>query len=178
MATHPDPDQAKVTRSSAIWVAAITACGGFATALATGSLGLLTKSPPAAPPTIQRWIRIDSVELARAQGLPNVDRIRLVAQVNGVSYGYPTSVNSVWAPIGPGMIGERYPLPIGAQTYRVKFFGFGREADGSVPRYEYRGVQEYAAKQVPLRQAAQALQLTTSDPKGLMVGMTVHYSIE
>ncbi len=178
MATQPDVDPAKVTRSSAIWVAVITACGGFATALATGSLGLLNKNKPASPTVVQRWIHIESVELARGQGLPNVDRVRLVAQVNGVSYGYPTSVNSIWAPIGPGMTGERYPLPLGAETYRVKFFGFGREADGSVPRYEYRGVQEFAGKQVPLRHATQALQITSSDPKGLVVGMTVHYAIE
>jgi hypothetical protein len=177
MATPPDVDTAKVSRSSAIWVAAITACGGFATALATGSFGLLGKSKPPAV-QVQRWIHIESVELARGPNLPLVDRIRLVAQVNGVSYGYPTSVNSVWGPTGPGMVGERYPLPIGTENYRIKFFGFGLDADGKVPRYEYRGVQEYTARQLPLRQATQALQLTTSDPKGLTVGMTVHYSIE
>jgi hypothetical protein len=175
MAAPPDVDPARVSRSGAIWVATITAVGGFATALATGSFGLLGKSKP---PVVQRWLHIESVELNRDQNLPPIDRVRLVAQVNGVSYGYPTSVNSVWVPVGPGMIGERYPLPIGTETYRVKFFGFGLESDGRIPRYEYRGVQEYATRQFPLRNETQALQLTTSEPRGLTVGMTVHYSLE
>jgi hypothetical protein len=171
----PDLASARVSRSAAIWAAAITAVGGFATAIATGALGLAGKT---APHPVQRWIRIDSVELAHDATLPSIDRVRLVAQVNGVSYSYPTSVNSVWAPVGPGMTGERYPLPIGAEVYRVKFFGFGLTAEGKIPRYEFRGVFEHPARQIPLRNATQALQLTTSEPRGLAVGMTVHYSIE
>jgi hypothetical protein len=174
MSTPLDIDSAKVSRSGAIRAAAITAVGGFATAIAVGAFGLIGTPKP----TIQRWIRIDAVELSRDAALPVVDRVRLVAQVNSVSYGYPTSVNSVWAPVGPGMIGERYPLPVGAETYRVKFFGFGLAADGKIARYEYRGVLEHAARQIPLRGATQQLQLTTSDPSGLTVGQTVHYSIE
>ena len=76
MASTPDVDLARVSRAGAIWVAVITACGGFATAIATGSFGLLAKSKPAA---VQRWIHIQSVELGRDQSLPTVDRIRLVA---------------------------------------------------------------------------------------------------
>jgi hypothetical protein len=176
MKNPPDLATARVSRSTAIWAAVITAVGGFATAVATGAIGLAAKAKP--HPVVQRWIRIDSVELARADNLPSIDRIRLVAQVNGVSYSYPTSVNSVWAPVGPGMMGERYPLPIGADVYRVKFFGFGLTADGKIPRYEFRGVFEHPARQIPLRNATQALQLTTSEPRGLTVGMTVRYSIE
>ena len=175
MASTPDMDSARVSRAGAIWVAVITACGGFATAIATGSFGLLAKSKPAA---VQRWIHIQSVELGRDQSLPTVDRIRLVAQVNGVSYGYPTGVNSVWAPVGPGMPIERFPLPVGQEVYRIRFFGFGLDAEGKIPRYEYRGIQEFAARQLPVVDATQALQLTTSDPNGLKVGMTVHYSVK
>lgn len=174
MKTAPDISSAKVSRSGAVWAAAITAVGGFATAIAVGSFGLLAKPKP----PVQRWIHIESVELVRDSSLPVIDRVRLVAQVNGVSYGYPASVNSVWAPVGPGMIGERYPLAVGASTYRVKFFGFGLTANGKVPHYEYRGVAEYETRQIPLHGATQALQLTTSDPSGLNVGMTVRYSIE
>jgi len=172
----PELSSARVSRSAAIWTAAITAVGGFATAVATGAIGLFAKPKP--HPVAQRWIRIESVELARNEALPSIDRVRLVAQVHGVSYSYPTSVNSVWAPVGPGMMGERYPLPIGAEVYRVKFFGFGLAADGKIPRYKFRGVFEHSARQIPLRNATQALQLTTSEPRGLTVGMTVHYSIE
>jgi hypothetical protein len=175
MAAAPDLDSARVSRAGAIWVAIITACGGFATAIVTGSFGMLSKSRPA---PAQRWIHIQAVELTRDRDLPSVDRIRLIAQVNGVSYGYPTTVNSVWAPVGPGMPAERYPLPAGLEGYRIRFFAFGLDADGKIPRYEYRGSQEYAARQLPIRDATQPLQLTTSDPKGLKVGMTVRYSLE
>jgi hypothetical protein len=171
----PDLTTAKVSRSAAIWVAAITALGGFATAVATGSLGFFAK---AKPPPVQRWIRIEAVQLVTDPALPSIDRVRLVAQVNGVSYAYPTSVNSLWAPVGPGMVPERYPLPIGAETYRVKFYGFGFANDGKIPRYEYRGIHEHPLRQVPLRGATQALQLTSSAPTGLTTGMIVRYSIE
>src|SRR4051812_14623926 len=101
MAEPSEIASAKVSRSSAVWVAAITAAGGFATAVATGAFGLAGKPKP----PVQRWLRIESVEIVRAPELPDIDRIRLVAQVNGVSYGFPTSVNSVWTPVGPGMTG-------------------------------------------------------------------------
>lgn len=174
MADAAEDTSAKVSRSGAVWAAAITAIGGFATAVATGAIGLVGK---AEAPT-QRWLHIESVELAKDAALPRIDRVRLVAQVNGVSYGYPTSVNSVWAPVGPGMSGERYPLPVGAEVYRVRFFGFGLTSDGKIPRYEYRGTVEFSARRIPVSGATQALQYTSSDPSGLAVGMTVRYSIE
>jgi hypothetical protein len=178
MAGKPDVASAKVSRGGAIWAASITAIGGFATAIATGAIGLVGKAKPPPAPAVQRWLRIESVELRNAAALPAVDRVRLVAQVNGVSYGYPTSVNSVWAPVGPGMTAERYPLPIGADAYRVKFFGFGLTADAKIARYEYRGVVEYAPRRLPVAGATQALQYTTSDPSGLAIGMVVHYAVE
>jgi hypothetical protein len=174
MTAAPEIAPASVSRSSAVWVAAITAIGGFATAIATGAIGLVGKAKPPA----QRWIRIETVKLGKDARLPLVDRVRLVAQVNGVSYGYPATISSIWAPVGPGMVEERYPLPLSTDGYRVKMFGFGLTADGKIPRYEYRGVLEHAARQIPVHDATQALQLTTSDPDGLMVGMTVRYSIE
>jgi hypothetical protein len=176
MSAPPD-DTAKVSRNAAVWVAAITALGGFATAVATGSLGLLSKPPPPPPkPVVQRWIRIDSVQLGTDPVLPPIDRVRLVAHVNGVSYSYPTSVNSIWAPVGPGMIAERYPLPIGAETYRVRFYGFGLTADGKIPRYESKDAVEHALRHVPFRGATQSLRLTS--PSALATGLTVRYSIE
>lgn len=176
MASPPDIASAKVSRSGAIWAAAITAIGGFATAIATGSIGLLGKAKPR--PVVQHWLRVESVDLHSDAALPSIDRVRLVAQVNGVSYGYPTSVSSVWAPVGPGMPSERYPLPIGAETYRVKFFAFGLTADARISRYEYRGVSEYAARRLPVPGATQSLQYTTSAPSGLSTAMVVHYSVE
>jgi hypothetical protein len=175
----PPEDTAKVSRNAAVWVAAITALGGFATAVATGALGLIGKPPPPPKPVIQRWIRIDSAQLGTDPVLPTVDRIRLVAHVNGVSYGYPTSVNSIWAPVGPGMIAERYPLPMGAETYRVRFYGFGLTKDGKqVTRYESRDAVEHTLRHVPFRGATQSLRLTGSSASGLVTGITVRYSIE
>lgn len=165
----------KVSRSTAIWVAVITAAGGFATAVATGAIGLLNKKPPV---VVQRWLTIEGVELSVDPGLPRIDRVRLVAQVNGVAYAYPTSVNSIWAPVGPGMASERFPLPVGAGDVRVKFFAFGLAADGRVMRYEYRGTAEHTARRLPMRNATQALQFTSSASSGLLVGLTVRYSIE
>lgn len=176
-APPPDFTTAKVSRSAAIWVAAITAIGGFSTAVATGSIGLFAKAKPVAMP-VQRWIRVDAVQLGTDPALPAIDRVRLVAQVNGVGYAYPTSVHSIWMAVGPGMVGERYPLPVGAEVYRVKFYGFGLAADGKVPRYEYRSVDEHPTRHIPLRGATQALQLSESTPKGLATGLVVRYSIE
>jgi len=174
-ALPPDIATAKVSRNAAIWVAAITAIGGFATAVATGSIGLFAKAKPL---PVQRWIRVEAVQLVSDPALPTIDRVRLVAQVNGVNYSYPANVNSLWAPVGPGMVAERYPLPVGAETYRVKFHAFGYVADGKIPRYEYRGIDEYRSRQIPLRGATQPLQLTGSNPTGLNTGMIVRYSIE
>jgi len=172
----PELASARVSRSAAVWAAAITAVGGFATAVATGAIGLVSKPKP--HPVAQHWLHIESVDLAREDGLPSIDRVRLVAQVNGIGYSYPTSVNSIWAPVGPGMAGERYPLPLGADVYRVKFFGFGLAADGKIPHYEFRGILEHPTRQIPLHNVTQALQIVGSEPRGLTVGMTVHYSIE
>lgn len=174
MAVTPDIVSAKVSRSAAIWVAAITAAGGFATAVATGSFGLAKKSDP----VVQRWIRISSVQLGTDPKLPPITRVHLIAQVNGVSYAYPTSVSSLWAAVGPGMVSERFPLPIGTEPYRVKFFAFGATADEKFPRYEHKGVAEFEARQIPLRNASQGLQLSESGPLGLVTAITVRYSIE
>ena len=175
MTATPELVAAKVSRNVAIWVAMITAVGGFATALVSGSLGLLSKP---ATPVVQRWIRISAVQLTSDARLPAVDRVRLVAQVNGISYGYPTSVSSVWAAVGPGMASEKYPLPVGAAEYRVKFYAFGLAPDGKVSRYEHKGIAEFEARHIPLRNASQALQLSDSGPGGLAMAMSVRYSIE
>jgi hypothetical protein len=174
----PAADPARVSRSSAIWVAVITAIGGFATAVASGSLGLLKQSQPPPPAPVQRWIRIESVQLGSHKDLPPIDRVRLIVQVNGVSYAYPTSVHSLWTPVGPGMAAERYPLPVGTDTYRVRFYGFGYVSEARIPRYESRDAAEIQPRQIPLRGASQALRLTGSTPSGLVTGMTVKYSIE
>ncbi len=143
-------------------------------ALVTASFGLIGQPKP----VVQRWLRIDSVQLGTHPGLPVIDRVHLIAQVNGVSYAYPTSVNTLYAPIGPGMVSERYPLPIGADTYRVRFYGFGVTLDGKFPRYEQKGVVEHPLRMGPFRNATQNLQLSSSDPKALLTGFTVRYSIE
>jgi hypothetical protein len=175
MASTPDVESAKVSRNVAIWVALITAAGGFTTALVTGSFGLLNKK---SEPVVQRWIRINAVQLGTDPKLPPIDRVHLIAQVNGVSYAYPTSVSSLWAAVGPGMASEKYPLPIAAEGYRVKFYAFGSTPDGKFPRYEHKGIAEFELRQIPLRNATQGLQLSDSGPNGLATAMTIRYSIE
>ena len=174
MAATPDAESAKVSRSVAVWVASIAAAGGFATAVVTGSFGL-AKKPEA---VIQHWIRISAVQLGADPKLPPIDRVHLIAQVNAVSYAYPTSVSSLWAAVGPGMTSEKYPLPVGAEAYRVKFYAFGAMPDGKYPRYEHKGVAEFELRHIPLRNAKQGLQLSESGPAGLVTAMTVRYSIE
>jgi len=173
MASAPDIESAKVSRSAAVWVALITAAGGFATAAATGSFGWVKKEP-----VVQRWIRINAVQLGTDPKLPPIDRVHLIAEVNGVSYAYPTSVSSLWAAVGPGMVSEKYPLPIGADAYRVKFFAFGATPDGKFLRYEHKGVAEFELRQIPLRNATQQVQLSESGPLALVTAMTIKYSIE
>lgn len=65
----PEVETAKVSRSAAVWVAAITAIGGFATAVAAGAFGLVGKSKP---PPKQRWLRVEAVQLVRDPALPAV----------------------------------------------------------------------------------------------------------
>lgn len=174
MATDANVDTARVSRSAAVWVAAITAVGGFATAFVTGSFGLSHKSDA----VVQRWLRISAVQLANDPNLPFIDRVHLIAQVNGVSYAYPTSTSTLWAAVGPGMASERYPLPIRADSYRVRFFAFGSTKDGKSSRYEHKGFAEFETRQVPLKSATQTLQLSESSQSGLAVAMTVRFSIE
>jgi hypothetical protein len=174
MATKPNIDAARVSRSSAVWVAAITAIGGFFTAIVTGSFGAFHKSEP----TVQRWLRISAVQISDDTSLPNIDRVHLIAQVNGVSYAFPTSTSTLWAAVGPGMASERYPLPIQADSYRVKFFAFGSTPDGKYPRYEHKGVAEFQTRQIPLKNATQTLQLSDSGSKSLAVAMNVRFSID
>lgn len=80
---------AKISRIQAIVVALIMAVGGFATSLATNGFGLMaSKSDPA-----QHWIKIEAVQIRNHSLL--VDKVRVTAEVNGVSYSFPT--NTVWA---------------------------------------------------------------------------------
>ena len=174
MAGDSSVDSARVSRSAAVWVAAITAVGGFATAVVTGSFGLQRK-PEA---VVQRWLKISSVELSSAPGLPPIDRVHLIAEINGVRFAFPTSTSTLWAAVGPGMVSERYPLPIDQDRYRVRFYAIGATTAGVYPRYEHKGFAEFEPRWVPLKNATQSLQLSESGPDRLKVAMTVRYSIE
>ena len=50
--------------------------------------------------------------------------------------------------------------------------------DGKVSRYEHKGIAEFEPRQIPLRNASQALQLSDSGPGGLAMAMTIRYAIE
>jgi hypothetical protein len=98
---------ARLTAIQAIVVALITAGAGVATVYLAG--GTLSASAD----VVQRWITIENIES------DDHKLIRLVIQVNGVNYSYPS--NTVWAEIGLGKSQERFPLPISDSTYLVSF---------------------------------------------------------
>jgi len=164
---------AKISRTQAIVVALVTAIGGFATSLATNGFGLLgTKNH-----TAQHWIKIETVQTGNVSVHP---KVRVTADVNGVSYSFPT--NTVWAAVGAGMAGERYPLPTGAESYRVKFRAFVLTDSGSVAQFENRDYVEHLVKQIPVRNASQDLNRTGPlfnwPVLAPVNGLIVRYSIE
>jgi hypothetical protein len=125
---------ARITARQAISVAVITSLAG----LLGGAVGYFANhpaNPPANPPQhavpyIQHRISIDGLTLlswnkARHQNLA----IRIVADVNGQAYSYPSRV--IWADIGSGMSKEEFPLAP-AETYRVHFSAYLRSPDGGV----------------------------------------------
>ncbi|MBX3315220.1 MAG: hypothetical protein KF906_12995 [Actinobacteria bacterium] len=98
---------AKIARSQAIIVALITTLGGSVAGFFLGG-GLQGKSS-----IEQQWLVIEGIE-----GDVKTP-IRVVANVNGISYSYPSK--AVWTEIGPTMAKESFPLPAGEEKYNVSF---------------------------------------------------------
>lgn len=81
------------------------------TPVARGELDRLKRE--AESPRPQRWLRIRGVE-----GLDGLD-IRIVADVNGSAYSYPSK--AVWARVRSQMSVEDFPLPMDQNEYRISF---------------------------------------------------------
>ena len=165
---------ARITRNQAIVVAFITAIGGFITALLTLHVGLFNSD---STKTVQHWGRIEEVRLGNDISVKNIDRVRITAQVNGASYSFPT--NTIWAKLGKDLAGERFPLPVGARTFRIKFTGFGKTAGGTgAVRFLNRDIVELKLSHLPLKNLTQSLKYKTSELDLAADGLIIIYSVE
>lgn len=165
---------ARITRNQAIVVAVITAVGGFITALLAVGGGLFNSGNVE---VAQRWVKIEEVRVGDDFSVQRIDRVRITAQVNGVSYSFPT--NTVWATLGKDMAGEKFPLPVGLKTFRIKFTGFGTAAgETGAARFDNRDAAEFKVSQLPLRNMTQSLNYTASASNVPASGLVVRYSVE
>jgi len=123
---HPSPDAkevqvARITARQAIIVAAITAVAGLLGAVISSSLHTDTVKA-----STQHFIKMPT----RIAGLPEGTSIRIVADVNGQGYSYPT--HFVWADVKSDMAIERFPLPVGQSEYNVEVSVFIRGDKGEI----------------------------------------------
>jgi hypothetical protein len=124
---------ARITARQAIVVALITAVSGSLLGIVTGY-----QSGRSAPRDVrQHWITIKPV-VAEPASAGNA--VRVVVLANSQAYSYPSQ--AVWADIGPKMSQESFPLPIGADEYRVRFAAFFRRPDGKIISYTSQEVRE------------------------------------
>lgn len=124
---------ARITARQAIVVALITAVSGILLGILTGY-----QSGRSAPRDVrQHWITLKPVV---AEPASEGSAVRVVVLANSQAYSYPS--RAVWADIGPKMSQESFPLPIGADEYRVRFEVFFRRPDGRIIPYTSQEVRE------------------------------------
>jgi len=125
---------ARITARQAIVVALITAISGILLGILTGY-----QSGRSAPRDVaQHWITLKPV--VEDPDHPEGSSVRVVVLANSQAYSYPSQ--AVWADIGPKMSRESFPLPIGADEYRVRFEVFFRRPDGQIISYTSQEVHE------------------------------------
>jgi hypothetical protein len=133
---------AQITARQAILVAIVTAVSGLVGSIITARLkapdvprqkaldipGQTAPTPPEVPR--QHRLEISGVELQFAGS--GSYAVRVVAQVNGQAYSYPST--ALWADVAPGMSHEEFPLAVGAEEYGITFQVFLRDPAGTVSR--------------------------------------------
>jgi len=116
---------AKITSRQAIIVAVISALSGLAGAVISGHF-----RPDTAKASIQHFIKLPT----EIEGLPSGASVRIVADVNGEAYSYPTRY--VWSDVKRTMPLERFTLPMAQDQYNVKFKVFVRSPSGDFQEVE------------------------------------------
>jgi hypothetical protein len=126
--TASDQEIEKIKAQQPVKVALIGVVGTIFGAVATGIVAWATKSAPppdshptaSAPAVRQYQLYINSWH---HQGLESSSRVRFVARVDGVAYGFPTRENAR-SPLEPPEKNEFFPLRIGPpdkDTFTVEF---------------------------------------------------------
>jgi hypothetical protein len=124
---------ARITARQAVVVALITAVSGILLGILTGY-----QSGRSAPRDVrQHWITLKPVV---AEPASEGSAVRVVVLANSQAYSYPS--RAVWADIGPKMSRESFPLPIGADEYRIRFEVFFRSPDSQIISYTSQEVHE------------------------------------
>lgn len=184
--SKPESDESKeerlarITARQAIAVTAITVLGGLAGAgfqyLATSSNSKEVKPAVTVVPK-QRWLVLKGVELANFADSSETSEIRLVTTINGdVAVSYPTP--TIWEPVASNMPEERFPLPIGADSYKVTFEMFVRNDPG--PPVTFHSQEPKVASSFPFESEVKLVYFT---PASRATAPTerrarVHFSIE
>ena len=128
---HINQAMAKIQeRDSAVRVASITAKQAIIVALITAAAGLAGAyvaqhgTPSAA---VNRSVKVTAVDS------PDPGAIRVVIEVNGQAYSYPSRV--LWADVSDHMSQESFPVPSDALTYSVHISAYFRDANGGKVRF-------------------------------------------
>lgn len=124
---------ARITARQGIVVAVVTAISGILLGILTGY-----QSGRSAPRDVrQHWVTLKPVV---AEPDSEGNSVRVIVLANSQAYSYPS--RAVWADIGPKMSRESFPLPIGADEYRIRFEVFLRRPDGRIILYTSQEVHE------------------------------------
>ena len=135
---------ARITSRQAIVVALITAIAGVSGAML--AVMFRPHEQAKAVSIVQHYLKMP----LRFTGLKHGYAVRIVAEVNGQSYSYPS--RAVWADVSQNMISESFPLPIGTDNFDVSFLVFLRNPNGSIttitnPRKPTVNVENHVSEQ-------------------------------
>jgi hypothetical protein len=166
---------ARISMLQAVLVAVVTAIGGFSTAYLSNA-GAKSAST-LAEINIQRWISIEKITLQNPTSI-DLNKFRSSVEANSISYSFPS--NSVWASIGPDMNGERFPLPIGTDTYSFRFYATGRIGAADYLGFKSRSVINISTVQLPMNNQSIELRPTSlfTNETVNVPKVTIFYSIE
>jgi len=169
--THEVPKEvqvAKISARQAIAVALITSIAG----LVGAGIGIGLKTSSASAPGMVHRISVEGVDYQECR-----DRcaIRVVTEVNGQAYSYPSRV--VWADIGPSMSKEQFPL-VSSPEFAVNITAFLRYPDGHIELLRSQVLNRDSAAALPVEREYRLFPVDGGFTRGATDRVTVHYRIE
>jgi hypothetical protein len=159
---------AKITSRQAIIVAIISALSGLAGAVISAHF----RPEMATASAAQHFIKLPT----KIEGLPLGASVRIVADVNGEAFSYPTRY--LWMDINRTMPLEKFPLPPSQDKFNVKFKVFVRSPDGGFEEVETNtNTVPALASPSPLFNECTALLSDSGFVRGT-ADIVIHYEID